>query len=100
MHKELADLAKQLSTETSHRRSFSVQVISLQAVKARSRTGASPSVGSSRPTLLGPQVLNPRLLPQDGMTTQTAYVKLPVSGRAGEFQLEASWTGPGLAAEH
>jgi hypothetical protein len=169
MHKELAGLSKQLSMETSHNRSFTVQVISisddgnrvkvqlctgtvievpasmlkgvtplgtlecsgqrktlamgwldhstdagklinqmaaeiqrlarsLQTLKARSLIGRSPSVSSSRPTLRGQQVLNHKLVPQDGMTTQTAYVKLPVSGRGGEFQLEASWTGPGEAA--
>jgi hypothetical protein len=169
MHKELADLGKQLSAEKSHSRSFTLPVISvsddgnrvkvqlctgtvievpasilrgvtplgalecngqrktlamgwldhstdagklinqmaaeiqklarsLQILKARSLTGQSPSVSSSCPTLRGQQVLAPKLVPQDGERTQTAYVKLPVSGRGGEFQLEASWTGPGEAA--
>ena len=72
---------------------------SLHTLKARSLTGPSPSVSSPRPTILGHHLLNSKLVPQDGLTTQRAYIKLPVSGRGGEFQIEASWTGPGQAAE-
>jgi hypothetical protein len=72
---------------------------SVQTLKARSLTGPSPSASSPRPTTVGRHLRGSELVPQDGQTTQQMYIKLPVSGKGGEFQIEASWTGAGQAVE-